>query len=265
MNFAAILVSSVIALGVLPQGLWGDAYDDQIHVRGRETRDHRAGIGEWAGAGPVDGHRAAANPPIRRPVPCDPFGFEGEFQPDPDFRCEYLYVGSVVPVPYRIERTDSEGETVEAPLVVSQEDFQTLPLEAGELNIQPDRGWVLVNIDTVVWSDAVEHTLTTSVLGVPVEVLATPATFSWDFGDGSPSVVSHGPGAPWPEATVSHSYRRAQQVAQVAVSIEWQGQFRPVGAQEWQAVTGTAVTTTAADPVDVVTVEPSLVTGGHRG
>ena len=95
------------------------------------------------------------------------------------------------------------------PVVVTAQDVQRLPISPGGLVVQPDQGWVLVNIDTIVWTEASAQTFNTVVLDTPVEVRVTPVDFTWDFGDGSAPVRTTDPGRPYPNHTVSHIYSRA--------------------------------------------------------
>lgn len=157
------------------------------------------------------------------------------------------------------EETPADAEPLEE-FVVTRQDVQSLLVDSGSLEVQPDRSWVLVNIETIVMTDAEQHVLSTHVLGVDVDVRVTPASFTWDFGDGSPAVVGTDPGAPWPDHTVAHVYQDAQQVS-IGLRTEWDAEFRPAGATVWFPVDGRAVTVATSDPIDVVTATPRLTVG----
>lgn len=144
--------------------------------------------------------------------------------------------------------------------VVTRQDVQSLLVHSGSLEIQPNRSWVLVNVETIAMTDAEQHVLSTQVLGVDVDVRVTPASFSWDFGDGSPAVVGTDPGAPWPDHTVAHVYQDAQE-AVISLRTEWEAEFRPAGAAVWFPVEGRAVTVATSDTIDVVTATPRLTVG----
>lgn len=92
--------------------------------------------------------------------------------------------------------------------VLTAEEFRRLPLPAPALTVQPDQGWVLVNIQTIVYTDPTPVTLTTELLGVPVTVEATPTRFTYDWGDGH-STVTRDPGRPYRRSTCSTSTRRS--------------------------------------------------------
>jgi PKD repeat protein len=117
---------------------------------------------------------------------------------------------------------------------------------------------VLVNIDTIVWTEATAQTLSTVVLDTPVAVRVTPVDFTWDFGDGSEPVRTTDPGAPYPDHTVSHSYKRAAKDIEITVTTRWAGQFQVAGSGAWQAVQGFAVTTQTSAPFEVRTATTAL-------
>lgn len=144
--------------------------------------------------------------------------------------------------------------------MVTREDVQSLLVTSGNLVVQPDQPWVLVNTDTIVMTDAEEHILGTQVLDLDVDVRVTPALFTWDFGDGSAPVTGSDPGAPWPDHTVSHVYREASDVT-ISLRTEWDAAFRVEGTSTWVPVTGRAVTTASTDAIEVVTATPRLTAG----
>ncbi len=90
------------------------------------------------------------------------------------------------------------------PALVAAE-FRRLPLTPSALTVQPGRGWVLVNKATVVYADPAAQTRTTTILGIPVRITATPTGYAWDFGDGT-TLATRDPGRPWPDADLTHTY-----------------------------------------------------------
>lgn len=155
------------------------------------------------------------------------------------------------------ESDEQDGESRREQLVISREDVQSLLVNSGSLVVQPDQAWVLVNTDTIVLTDAVEHTIGTQVLGLDIDVRVTPVLFTWDYGDGSPPVTGTDPGAPWPNHTVSHLYDAAGTVT-ISLRTEWDAAFRVEGTSTWLPVSGRAVTVTTTDPIEVVTATPRL-------
>ncbi|MDC7120205.1 hypothetical protein OMK64_01490 [Cellulomonas fimi] len=129
-------------------------------------------------------------------------------------------------------------------------DFRRLPLAAPVLRLQPDRGWVLVNKETIVMTDPAEQTLRTDLLGYGVDVVATPASYRYDFGDGSADLVTTSPGHAWPDHDTFHFYERLGTV-QVTLTTTWQGRYRVDGTTVWRDVNGTATTATTSAPFTV--------------
>ena len=158
------------------------------------------------------------------------------------------------------EDAEQTDETPGELIVVSREDVQTLIVNPGNLIVQPDRSWVLVNADTIVMTDASEHILSTRVLDLDIDVRVTPVLFTWGFGDGSAPVTGTDPGAPWPDHTVSHVYGSPGAVS-ISLRTEWDAAFRVEGTSTWIPVTGRAVTIQSTDPIEVVTATPRLTTG----
>ena len=76
---------------------------------------------------------------------------------------------------------------------LTAEDFRRLPLPAPALSVQPARGWVLVNKETIVYTGDAPVTLQTDLLGYAMEVEATPSRFTYDFGDGSAPLTTTSP------------------------------------------------------------------------
>lgn len=140
------------------------------------------------------------------------------------------------------------------------EDFRRLPIAPSSLTIQPDRGWVLVNKETIAYSDADEQTLRTEVLGVGVDVVVKPDQFTWTFGDGTP-FTTNGPGHPYPEQDVAQAFTHLGK-ATIALTTTWSGRYRVDGSAQWRDVAGTATTTTTSQPFEVVERRSVLVDRG---
>ncbi len=148
---------------------------------------------------------------------------------------------------------------VDIAAAVAQE-FQRLPLTPSSLSVQPPSGWTLVNADTVVYTDDAEQTLATTVLGIGVSIRATPARFTWDFGDGVGSLTTTDPGRPWPEHTLAHRYS-AEGTHRITLTTTWTAVFQVAGTTSWEPVVGTATTTSASDPLTVYEARSRLVDG----
>ena len=81
---------------------------------------------------------------------------------------------------------------------LSTEDFRRLPLTPTPTTIQPSTGIVLVSYGIIVTADPTPQDLTTTLLGYPITVHATPTQYTWDFGDHSPPLTTTDPGTPYP-------------------------------------------------------------------
>jgi hypothetical protein len=146
-------------------------------------------------------------------------------------------------------------------VALSAEDFRRLPLTPSAPQFQPVDGRGLVTMDLILFTDPSPQTLTTSVLGVPVTVRATPTRFSWDLGDGSAPLLTADPGAPYPHHTVARAYDRPGTYA-VVLTTTWAGEYQVDGVGPWLPVTGTA-TTTSAPFTAVVEEAPARLVAGY--
>ncbi|WP_378096957.1 hypothetical protein [Cellulomonas sp. T2.31MG-18] len=161
-------------------------------------------------------------------------------------------------LPWQLVRGYGCPEDVVPPMTA--EDFRRLPLPAPTLNVQPARAWVLVNKETIVYTDPAVVHLTTDLLGYPMEVEATPSRFTYDFGDGSAPLATTSPGAPWPHQDTSHVYRQLG-TRTITLTTTWTGRYRVVGTTVWHDVAGTATTTATSAPFQVQELRAHLVAG----
>lgn len=153
---------------------------------------------------------------------------------------------------------DDDLSTTDLVALVSSE-FRTLPLAAPVISYQPEGDWALVNMDFVVYTDADEQLLSTTILGVPVTVRATPVHYSWDFGDGSAPLSTTDAGRPYPDHTLAHVYTSAAESVQVSLTTSWQGELQINGAGPWLPIAGFATTTSSAPAVEIVAMDVNLV------
>lgn len=130
--------------------------------------------------------------------------------------------------------------------VLTVEDFRSLPIPAPVLRLQPDRGWVLVNIETIVMTDPAPVPLRTTLAGFGVDVEAVPTHYSYDFGDGH-TLDTRSPGARHPHHDTFHEYEAPGTYA-ITLTTEWAGRYRVDGDPTWRDVTGTATTSATSPP-----------------
>ena len=69
--------------------------------------------------------------------------------------------------------------------------------------------------------------MVTSILGIGVQVNLVPA-FTWDFGDGSASITTSTPGGPYPNQTVTHTYKKSGYYT-ANLTISWAGTWAAQG------------------------------------
>ena len=143
--------------------------------------------------------------------------------------------------------------------------FATLALSPSPIVVQPPDGWTLVNVATITYTEPAEQILDTALLGIPVQIRATPETYTWDYGDGSEPVRTTDPGAAYPHHTVGHTYEQPSDRVDITLTTTWTGQFRITGTPTWTDVTGTATTTSTADPLQVYEARSRLVTENVGG
>ena len=118
----------------------------------------------------------------------------------------------------------------------------------------------LVNFDTNFYTEPQPVTLALTLLSQRVEVEATPASYRWDFGDGTSATTSD-PGSAYPALTITHRYEDARVTVHPSVETTYTARFR-VGGGEWQDVGGTV---TAAGPATTLRIAEAtpLLSGEH--
>jgi hypothetical protein len=110
-----------------------------------------------------------------------------------------------------------------------------LPFDRATIETQPsDR--TLVGLDTIFWTSVDdEYWDNVNVAGEHIDFRATPRAYVWSFGDGS-AAQELGPGAPYPNQSVTHAYHRTNTSPQVVVTVRWRAEYRREDETAWQAV-----------------------------
>ncbi|MEI4273383.1 hypothetical protein TEK04_16805 [Klenkia sp. LSe6-5] len=133
--------------------------------------------------------------------------------------------------------------------------FKALPLPQLTTSVQPPGGTVLVGLPTIFFTDApVEQVFTVDIRGFQVVITAEAREFTWHTGDGGAVVTSEGPGAPYPDQTVTYDYTSGTYDSYLTVT--WGGTFTVDGSAPVE-VAGT--TTTDGPVVQLVAVEARAV------
>lgn len=129
------------------------------------------------------------------------------------------------------------------------------------VKVQPD-GRTLVNLDTIVYTDENKvSTANITLLGFPVTVQATPISYTWNFGDGSPALTTSTPGKPYPSKEITHKYMKRGDV-RLTLTTNYAARFNVAGTG-WQYVDGTIPVTGPATPLMVREAVPVLVDPGR--
>ncbi len=107
--------------------------------------------------------------------------------------------------------------------------FKSAPLPVPTARMRPQfPACVHVNVPNYVYVDPIDTSaITIPLLGTQVTVYPRILDYTWDFGDGD-TLTTTDPGAPWPDGTVSYTYRKSGRY-DVTVTVRW--------AADWQSPT----------------------------
>jgi hypothetical protein len=131
--------------------------------------------------------------------------------------------------------------------------FETLPLPELSTQQQPP-GNGLVGLPVIFFTDSpTTQNFTVNIRGFTVDIVAGATGFTWHTGDGT-DLTSTGPGAPYPNQTVTHDYRSGTYTAYVTTT--WGATFSVDGGAS-VAVPGT--TTTDGPPVTFAVLQARAV------
>ncbi len=101
--------------------------------------------------------------------------------------------------------------------------------------------------------------LETTVVGLPVQVRATPARWSWDFGDGTGQVgPSRLPGAAYPALTHTYAYP-SRGTYDITMTTHYTGEYSLDGGTTWLPVVGEAQVDSPPTAVQVLAGHNELV------
>jgi hypothetical protein len=141
------------------------------------------------------------------------------------------------------------------------------------LVVQPPGGETLVNLETNFYTEnTAPTTQTITLLGQRVEIEATPGSYVWHWaargeagnGDDSGGERTRSPGTPYPDLTVTHTYRDADITVHPWVDTVYEGRYR-VNGGGWTSIPATLTVTGPAVALDVLEARPVLVGEGLVG
>jgi hypothetical protein len=136
--------------------------------------------------------------------------------------------------------------------------MKNLDWAEAELVIQPPDGRTMVNLKTNFYTTTTEPTSKPiKLLGQKVEIEATPAEYTWHFGDGETRSGSD-PGAAYPDLRITHVYLDAGVTVSPSVDVTYQGQYR-VNGGNWTAIPQTLTVPGTPVTLQVLSATPHLV------
>ncbi|MCY7395540.1 MAG: hypothetical protein LH468_05180 [Nocardioides sp.] len=136
--------------------------------------------------------------------------------------------------------------------------FAELDWPRSELTIQPPGGRTLVNLATnFLTTNTAATSQTVPLLGQQVEIEATPASWTWQHGDGTTQTTDQ-PGTAYPDLTITHTYLDADTTASVSVDTTYTGRYR-INAGPWNAIPTTRTITGTPAALQIVPATPQLV------
>lgn len=131
-----------------------------------------------------------------------------------------------------------------------------IQLPSAQIRTQPGDG-TLVNLDTILYTDAGTFDSSVDLLGFAVDLRAEPTSFTWHHGDGT-SQTTTGPGRPHPNQHVTHRYDRPHESVGLSVDITYSVSYRIDGGP-WNTLTETLTATGPSHTIAVQQATPLLV------
>jgi hypothetical protein len=122
-----------------------------------------------------------------------------------------------------------------------------------QINMQPPNGWAYASMPTVVYVEDQPLIHTATILGINVQIRATPQSFAWNWGDGNETTTTD-PGQPYPDYTVSYTYEHFEGDVAVELTTTWSGEYSVDGGATWNAIVGTI--STSPDPIPLTIHNP---------
>jgi len=149
--------------------------------------------------------------------------------------------------------------------IVRVTDLQNFPAYPASTTMEPN-GWAIVGLPANFWAGASAQISTGLLLGQPAQVMFTPISYHWNYGDGTTATTTT-TGASWDTlgltefspTDTSHPYTTTG-THTVTLTINYQADYS-FGDQDWRPVDGTV--TVPSTPFTVVTARESTVLVAH--
>lgn len=155
--------------------------------------------------------------------------------------------------------SDTDTDTTTQPPTPGQvmDAARNLTWPQATLVIQPPNGETLVNFDTNFYTTTTAATTQqVTLLTFAVTIEATPASYTWRFGDDA-TLTSEGPGRAYPHLDITHRYLRKGTV-KPQVDVTYRGRFR-IADGDWQDLPDTLTVTGQPQDLRILTATPHLV------
>ena len=149
------------------------------------------------------------------------------------------------------DTTDASGGS--GPRTITTRQAATLIAQGSGITRQPPGPKVIISMAFIVYTNPTPQYQTTTILGTPIEVEFTPASYTWGWGDGTTTTTTD-PGAPYPNQTVTHRYQHTATGVTTSLTTTWTTRYRPQGDPTWRPIEGTITTTETSTPYDLVRV-----------
>lgn len=167
--------------------------------------------------------------------------------PDDPLGC---VLGRRMPIP-QDDTADASGGS--GPRTITTRQAATLIAQGSGITRQPPGPKVIISMAFIVYTNPTPRYQTTTILGSPIEVEFTPASYTWGWGDGTTTTTTD-PGAPYPNQTVTHHYRHTATGVTTTLTTTWTTRYRPQGENQWRPIEGSITTTETSTPYDLVRV-----------
>ena len=132
------------------------------------------------------------------------------------------------------------------PVVVTSSDVSKVMANGSGITRQPPGAKALVSKIVIVYTSGDSQTMETEVGGTPVTIVATPASYTWDWGDGT-TTTTKDPGAAYPDHTVFHKYSHTADNVVISLTTTYSIEGGPA-----QPISGPLTTTDTTNPFDLV-------------
>ncbi len=162
------------------------------------------------------------------------------------------------------ETPDSDPTTSTAPSVESLSPRQIInyahaqhTINGAGLAWQPKTN-ALVGLPTLVHVTSPTQNATLSLFGQPITIALEASHFSYDFGDGSPTLETTDPSAPYPVQTLNHVYTQTSPGRIITLTTTWNATITyPSGRSVYLA--NALTSTETSTPITILRAKISLV------